>query len=64
LWIVLAEGKDTGGRFSMKEQVLPKGSVPGPHKHTWSDEIFDMLDGEMTLLVGEQIRTARRVTSS
>ena len=60
LWIVLAEGKDTGGRFSMMEQLLPKGSGPGPHKHTWSDETFYMLDGELTLLVGDEIRTARK----
>ena len=60
LWIVLADGRDTGGRFSLMEQVLPRGSGPGPHKHTWSDETFYMLDGEMTLLAGDEIRTARR----
>ena len=59
LWIVLADGRDTGGRFSMMEQLLPKGSGPGPHKHTWSDETFYMLDGEITLLIGDEIRTAR-----
>jgi len=60
LWIVLADGRDTGGRFSMMEQLLPKGSGPGPHTHTWSDETFYMLDGEITLLVGDEIRTARK----
>lgn len=60
LWMVLADGNDTGGRFSMMEQLLPKGSGPGPHKHTWSDETFYMLDGEITLLVGDEIRTARK----
>ena len=60
LWIVLADGRDTGGRFSLMEQLLPKGSGPGPHKHTWSDETFYMLDGQITLLAGEEIRTARR----
>lgn len=60
LWIVLADGRDTGGRFSMMEQLLPKGSGPGPHKHTWSDETFYMLDGEITLLVGDEVRTARK----
>ncbi len=59
LWIVLADGRDTGGRFSMMEQLLPKGSGPGPHRHTWSDETFYMLDGEITFLVGDEIRTAR-----
>ena len=60
LWMVLADGRDTGGRFSLMEQLLPKGSGPGPHKHTWSDETFYMLDGEITLLVGDEIRTARK----
>ena len=60
LWMVLADGNDTGGRFSLMEQLLPKGSGPGPHKHTWSDETFYMLDGEITLLMGDEIRTARK----
>jgi len=59
LWIVLAEAKDTGGRFSMMQELLPKGSGPGPHKHTWSDETFCMLDGEITFLVGDEIKTGR-----
>ena len=40
LWIVLAEATDTGGRFSMMEELARKDSGPGPHKHTWSDETF------------------------
>ena len=60
LWMVLADGRDTGGRFSLMEQLLPKGSGPGPHKHTWSDETFYMLDGQITLLVGDEIKTARK----
>jgi quercetin dioxygenase-like cupin family protein len=59
LWIVLAEAKDTGGRFSMMQELLPKDSGPGPHKHTWSDETFYILDGEITFLIGEEIRTGR-----
>ncbi len=59
LWIVLADAKDTGGRFSMMYEFLPKGSGPGPHKHTWSDETFYMLDGEITFLIGDEIKTAR-----
>ena len=30
LWIVLAEAKDTGGRFSMMEELARKDSGPGP----------------------------------
>ena len=43
LWIVLAEAKDTGGRFSMMKELMPKGLGPGLHKHTWSDESYYML---------------------
>jgi len=59
LWIVLAQAKDTGGRFSMMEELLPKDSGPGPHKHTWSDETFYILHGEITVLIGDEIKTAR-----
>jgi len=52
LWIVLADANDTGGRFSMMEELLRKGSGPGPHKHTWSDETFYIPDGEVTFLIG------------
>jgi quercetin dioxygenase-like cupin family protein len=60
LWIVLADAQDTGGRFSLMEELLCKDSGPGPHKHTWSDETYYMLDGEITFLVGEEIKTARK----
>ena len=59
LWIVLADSSDTGGRFSLMEEVAPKGSGPGPHKHTWSDETYYIMDGEITFLVGDKITTAR-----
>ena len=60
LWIVLAGGSDTGGRHSLMEQLLPKGSGPPPHKHTWSDETFYLLDGAITFLVGEEMTTASK----
>jgi quercetin dioxygenase-like cupin family protein len=59
LWIVLADGRDTGGRFSVMEELLREDSGPGPHKHTWSDETFYMLDGEITFLIGDEVKTAR-----
>ena len=62
LWLVLADGRDTDGRLSLMEQLLPQGSGPGPHKHTWSDETFYMLDGQITLLVGGEIRTAPMIS--
>ena len=58
LWIILADAGQTGGRWSMMEQLLPQGSGPPPHKHPWSDETFYILDGDVTFLIGDDIRTA------
>ena len=58
LWIILADAAQTGGRWSMMEQLLPKGSGPPPHKHTWSDETFYILAGHLTFLIGDDVRTA------
>ena len=58
LWIMLADREDTGGRWSMMEQLMPKGAGPPPHKHLWSDETFYILAGEITFLHGETIETA------
>lgn len=38
---------------------MPKGAGPGPHKHTWSDETYYILDGDLTFLIGDAISTAR-----
>jgi quercetin dioxygenase-like cupin family protein len=60
LWVVLVSGEDTGGRYSLLHETLPRGSGAPPHKHTWSDEHFFMLEGEATFLVGEDIRKATK----
>lgn len=54
---MLADAEDTGGRWSMMEQVMPRGAGP-PHKHLWSDETFYILYGTMTFLVTDEIRMA------
>jgi quercetin dioxygenase-like cupin family protein len=59
LWIMLTDATETGVRFSLMEQLFPKGTGPGPHKHTWSDETYYILDGEITFLIGDEIHTAR-----
>ena len=58
LWVILVHGNDTGGRYSLMHETLPHGAGAPPHKHTWSDEHFYILDGDLTFLVGEDIRTA------
>jgi len=54
LWIVLASGEDTGGRWSMLEEVCPTGSGAPPHVHEWSDETFYVIDGRITFLMDGQ----------
>ena len=58
--VILADAGDTGGRFSLIEKWLPRGSGPGPHKHTWSNETSYILDGEITLLIGDEVSVVRR----
>lgn len=41
-------------------EALPKGSGAPPHKHTWSDEHFYILEGEVTFLVDDEIREGRK----
>ena len=55
LWLLLADGSQTGGAFSLLEQLCPKGSGPPPHTHT-QIENFYIMDGVITFLVdGKQI---------
>ena len=50
----LATGKDTQGQFALLEFVAKKGNAPPPHIHRREDEIFYILEGEMTFSVGDQ----------
>lgn len=60
LWVILVKGEDTGGRYSLMYEALPKGSGAPPHKHTWSDEHFYILEGDLTFLIGDEIREGRK----
>lgn len=41
------EGRQTGGRFSLWDGVLPRGAAPPLHSHP-QDETFYVLEGELT----------------
>jgi quercetin dioxygenase-like cupin family protein len=59
LTIMHVTGKDTGGRFSMVELYATKeGEVPW-HIHHREDEGFYVLEGEMTIYVGEKVMKAK-----
>jgi mannose-6-phosphate isomerase-like protein (cupin superfamily) len=52
-----ADGDETGGRFSVSEWTLAAGHEgPGAHSHAENDEIFYVLEGVASLLIGETWR--------
>jgi len=59
LWTILASGNQTGS-YILMEQHLPKGVAANPHLHTSNEEVFYILDGRMTFLLGDRIQTARQ----
>ena len=59
LMTFLATGVDTQGQFALIEAVGRKGTAPPPHIHRREDETFYVLEGELTVSVGD--RTMRAV---
>jgi quercetin dioxygenase-like cupin family protein len=50
----LATGEDTNGKYAMWEAVVPPGGGPPPHVHSREQEGFYILEGEITIHVGEE----------
>lgn len=55
-WLMtfLATAEDTQGKFALIESVGRKGHVPPPHIHHREEETFYVLEGEMTVSVGDR----------
>ena len=50
-----AVGEQTGGAYGLVETAVPTGSSgPPPHIHPGGDEAFYVLDGEVTVLIGDR----------
>src|SRR3954447_5567186 len=56
---VRAAGEDTGGRYGVVESVAPSGHQPPPHVHHEDDEGFYVLEGEITVYVGDDATVLR-----
>ena len=57
--VVKVRDGDTGGSFSVHDNVIPAGSPgPLPHLHRDHEETFYVLEGELTVRVGERKITA------
>ncbi len=48
----------TGGRCWAKEILAPRGTAPARHMHTHEDEALYVLDGEVTVYIGEEVAHA------
>jgi mannose-6-phosphate isomerase-like protein (cupin superfamily) len=59
----LADGEETGDRYCVSEWWLEPGELgPGPHSHESNEELFYVLAGTMTFLVGDDVVEAPRGT--
>src|SRR5258708_38271541 len=50
----LTTGEDTNGKYAMWEAIVPPGGGPPPHVHSREEEGFYILEGEITILVGDK----------
>ena len=51
LWTILATAEQTGGSYSLMEELCPKDAGPPPHTHE-QDEVIYVLEGEVTMIAG------------
>jgi mannose-6-phosphate isomerase-like protein (cupin superfamily) len=53
--VFLADGDESGDRYSVSVWwVAPRSSGPGAHCHEANEELFYIVEGTMTFLVGDQ----------
>jgi mannose-6-phosphate isomerase-like protein (cupin superfamily) len=50
----LATGEDTNGKYTLWEAIVPPGGGPPPHVHSREEEGFYILEGEITLQIGDK----------
>lgn len=58
LWIIHATSEQTGGAYSLMEELCPKNSGPPPHYHD-QDEGFYLIEGEITFLADDRLLEAK-----
>jgi quercetin dioxygenase-like cupin family protein len=51
---VHVSGEETDGRYAVVENNVPQGDMPPLHVHHEEDEVFHVLDGEVTLFLPGQ----------
>ena len=67
---IRVSGEETDGRYAVLENLVPQGDMPPLHVHHDEDEVFHVLDGEITVFLpgsavslgaGETFRAPRGV---
>ena len=58
LYRFLVTGAETGGAYFAMEAIVPPGGGPPPHIHRREDETFYVVEGECSILLGEESVTA------
>src|SRR5215472_14090517 len=48
----LATGEDTNGKYALWEAIVPPGGGPPPHVHSREEEGFYILEGTITVTIG------------
>jgi len=54
----LATGEDTNETYAIWEAIVPPGGGPPPHVHSREEEGFYILEGEITIRIGDDRFTA------
>ena len=49
----LATGEETDGKYALWEAIVPPGGGPPPHIHSREEEGFYLLEGEITVRLGD-----------
>ncbi len=58
LWTLMASAEQTGGSYSLFEELCPKNAGPPPHTHE-QDEVIYLLEGELTMIAGAEKFSAK-----
>jgi mannose-6-phosphate isomerase-like protein (cupin superfamily) len=56
--VIKASGDDTLGQLGVMESAYPPGLTARPHVHAGEDEMFYLLEGELTVFCGDDRWTA------
>ena len=57
-YTVVVAGKDTAGRYTLIDMLIPPGGGPPPHRHDF-EEMFTILDGEIEFTFRGETTVAR-----